>query len=66
MPRCEDVAAEPVAVDEARRGVAHRLEPLQAELQHRGQFLAALALVTGLLGIRSLDLRNASHAAMTR
>ncbi len=62
----EHVAAEPVAVDEARGRVAHGFQPLQAELQHGGQFLAALALVAGLLGISSLDFRKASQAAMTR
>ena len=52
----EDVAAEPVAVDQARRRVAHRLQPLQAELQHRSQFLAALAILARLLGDQQLRL----------
>ena len=52
------VAAEPVAVDQARRRVAHGFEPLQPELQHGGQFLAALAVVAGLLGDQQLRLEE--------
>ena len=52
------VAAEPVAVDQPSRCVAHGFQPLQPELQHRRQFLAAFAVVAGLLGDQQLRLEE--------